>query len=174
MKKLLLIVLSVLFLCACDNSKSVKPQKFSSYNTTFEITADNTWTEVSDKGTLNEQADIEIFDEKNQKYLIAITDSKKDLPWKYNEYVDYILKKEADVYGFDVKDTKQTKIGEYDSTYVSFTTDIDGKKFYMNIFVVETKNYYGQIIMWTKASAKENIKDEFIKIVQSFKQVEEE
>lgn len=41
----------------------------------------------------------------------------------------------------------------------------------MRIYVVETENYYGQILIWTKYSSKDDVKDEFDKIVSSFKEV---
>lgn len=174
MKKIILIMLSIFALTACTKEvKEVKSVKFNSYDTNFEITANSNWIDVSDKGELNENANIELYDEKNQKYLIAITESKKDIPWKYDEYRNYILDREAAIYNFDVSNTKNLKLGDYDINYISFVTDIDSKSFYMSIYVIETKNYYGQIIVWTKSSMKDKVDDEFNEIVKSFREIEE-
>ena len=41
---------------------------------------------------------------------------------------------------------------------------------YIQIYYVETENYYGQLLTWTLNSKKDEYKDEFIQLVESFKE----
>lgn len=175
MKKFLVFICALFLLTGCslfDSKKEpAKDEIFKSYNEKFEVTANSSWKKAATKGELNDSADIEISDAKNQKYMIALMESKEDLTWSYDEYSEFILKQNSTIYGVELKDIKTTKIDGHDVDYVEFMTKPDGINIYMRIYVVETENYYGQILIWTKYSQRDDVKDEFDKIVSSFKEV---
>lgn len=174
MKKVFLFICSLFLITGCSLSKSDDKSKmvdFSSYNDKFTVTASDKWKAVSNKGELNDSADIEISDAKNQKYMIALMESKEDISWSYDEYSEFILNQNSTIYDVTLDDIKTTKIGGYNANWVEFKTQPSGINIYMRIYVVETENYYGQILIWTKYSSKDDVKEEFDKIVSSFKEV---
>ncbi len=172
MKKVVALFCSLILMTGCslnlknDNTK-VEDKTFDSYNGKFQITANSNWKATS-QGELNENADIEIADDDNQKYLISIMESKEDLDWDYKQYSNYILKQNAEIYETTIEEVKTTKINDYDIDYVELKSSPNGVNIYMRIYVIETKNYYGQILIWTKYSQRNDVKEEFDKIVSSF------
>lgn len=170
-KKFLVFICALFLLTGCEFGKTAKEDvTFNSYNEKFQITADSSWKKTS-KGELNDSADIEIADTRNQKYMIVLMESKEDLSWSYEEYSDFILAQNSTIYSVELDDVKTTKIDGYDVDYVEFMTKPDGINIYMRIYVVETENYYGQILIWTKYSQRNDVKDEFDKIISSFKEI---
>lgn len=176
MKKLFLFICSLFLITGCSlfkNNDEIKDVEFNSYNNKFSVTASSEWKAVSNKGELNDSADIEIADKDSQKYFIALMESKEDITWDYKEYSNFILQQNSTIYDVTLDDIKTTEIDGYNVEYVEFKTQPNGINIYMRIYVVETKNYYGQILIWTKYSQREEVMDEFDKIVSTFREVEE-
>ena len=172
MKKLLgLILCTVLFLTGC-NGTSINSDKttYNSYNNIFSVEVGKEWQQV-EKGTLNSSADIELADLKNDKYFVALMENKADFEWTYDEYMDNTIKSNASTYDLEDYEEKDIKIGEYDCKYIEFksTSETDVNTF-IQIYYVETENYYGQLLTWTLNSKKDEYKDEFISLVQTFEE----
>ncbi len=170
MKKILgLILCTVLVLTGCNStSNNSDKTTYNSYNNIFSVEVGKGWQQV-EKGTLNSSADIELADLKNDKYFVALMENKADFEWTYEEYMDNTIKSNASTYDLEDYEEKDIKIGEYDCKYIEFksTSETDVNTF-IQIYYVETENYYGQLLTWTLNSKKDEYKDEFISLVQTF------
>ena len=174
MKKILGFMLcALLFLTGCvfENSNEVKKQTYTSYNDKFTVDVNNDWSSV-EKGTLNESADIELADLNDEKYFLALMEEKEDFNWTYEEYRDHMFEVDAKIYGATVNDIQDIKIGEYNCNFIEFNPNLDNSalQFYMQIYIIETDNYYGQLLTWTLNSKKDEYRDEFFEIVKTFKE----
>lgn len=173
MKKLLLglMLCTILIFTGCsetdNNSNKIT---YNSYNDLFSVEAGNGWQQV-EKGTLNSSADIELADLKNDKYFVALMENKEDFEWTYDEYIDNTIKSNASTYNFGDYEKKDIKIGDYDCKYIEFKSTGDNEvNTYIQIYYVETDNYYGQLLTWTLNSKKDEYREEFIQLVQTFKE----
>ncbi len=173
MKKILILVTIICgILVGCSTSKeSNKDIVFNSYDDKFSINASFEWQNVT-KGDLNEIANLEIANYDENKYFMAIMESKEDFDLSYNEYKDYMIEDIENRYKIQIDEKKNVKIGDYDCVYVEFKSSDENSSvnFYMQIYIVETKNYYGRLFAWTTYSQRDMYKDEFSQMVSSFKE----
>ena len=173
MRKLLgFLALSVFLLTGCGLINNTEKQTFNSYNDKFSVMVNNGWQEA-ERGTLNTSADIELADFKNEKFFVALMENKEDFNWTYDEYINNTIEANSNVYpGITESPKLDVKIGEYDCKYVEIkvTTEDSGINTYMQIYYVETENYYGQLLVWTLYSKKDEYKDEFVELVKTFSQ----
>lgn len=171
-KLLVLMVCSILMFSGCGVSNSKEKQTYTSYNDKFTVMVNSGWQEA-ERGTLNTSADIELADFKNEKFFVALMENKEDFNWTYDEYVNNTIEANSSVYpGINDAEKNDIKIGEYNCKYVELkvTTESSGINTYMQIYYVETENYYGQLLAWTLYSQKDEYRDEFIELVKTFKQ----
>lgn len=173
MKKLLgLMLCTILILTGCSKANTNSNKiTYNSYNDIFSVEAVNGWQQV-EQGTLNSSADIELADLKNDKYFVALMENKADFEWSYEEYINNTIASNASTYNLTDYEKKDIKIGNYDCKYIEFkSTNNDTEvNTYIQIYYVETENYYGQLLTWTLNSKKDEYKDEFIQLVESFKE----
>ena len=173
MKKILILVTIICgILVGCSTSEeSNKDIVFNSYDDKFSINASFEWQNVT-KGDLNEIANLEIANYDENKYFMAIMESKEDFDLSYNEYKDYMIEDIENRYKIQIDEKKNVKIGDYDCVYVEFKSSDENSSvnFYMQIYIVETKNYYGRLFAWTTYSQRDMYKDEFSHMVSSFKE----
>lgn len=171
-KLLVLMVCSILMFSGCGENNSKVKQTYTSYNDKFTVMVNSGWQEA-ERGTLNTSADIELADFKNEKFFVALMENKEDFNWTYDEYVNNTIEANSSVYpGITDSEKNDIKIGEYNCKYVELkvTTESSGINTYMQIYYVETENYYGQLLAWTLYSKKDEYRDEFIELVKTFKQ----
>lgn len=172
MRKKILLLISILLLTGCDNSKLVdEDQVIKSYDDKFQITVPSNWKTVDKQGDLNDSANFEISNQRRQKYLIAITEAKEDLDMDFESYQDTIFSQNAENYSVDLNDRKDIKINGYPAKYVEFKTKYETSNIYMRIYAIESDNYYNQILIWTTYSQKDSVEQEFDEIINSFKEI---
>jgi len=177
MKKILGFMLcTLLCLTGCvfntnfnNKSSEVKRLTYTSYDNNFIVEVNKGWTSV-EKGTLNDAADLELIDSENDKYFLVLMESKEDFTWTYEEYRDHMFDANAEIYQTTVENIQDIKVGEYNCNFIEFDSNLEGIKFYMQIYIVETDNYYGQILTWTLNSKKDEYRNEFLELVKSFKE----
>ena len=172
MKKVLgLIICSTLLLTACSEEKDANIT-YNSYDSNFTITATSGWS-IPTQGTLNDEADLELVDNNNNKYFVALMEAKEDFDWSYEEYATNMLESNAESYGITIDEIQTITIDEHECQYIEFktTTDNTSLNFYTQVYIVETDNYYGQLMTWTIYSQSDEYRDEFIEMVKTFKEV---
>lgn len=171
MKKRLLLLILILLFTGCSNQKLIDENKIiKSYDESFEITVPSNWNVVDNKGDLNDVANIELSNKRNQKYLIAITESKEDLDMSFEEYQETIFTQHESNYDVKLTNKQDTEINGNKAKYVEFKTKFKSTNVYMRIYTIESQNYYSQILIWTTYSQKELVQKEFNKIIDSYKE----
>ena len=172
MKKILFIVVISMLLIGCSQKEEKEENIiFKSYDEVFSIEANNDWQNVT-KGELNEVANLEIANYNDNKYFMALMENKEDFDLSYDKYKEYMISDIEDKYKIQIEEKKDIKIGDYDCIYVEFksTSENSSVNFYMQVYIVETKNYYGRLFAWTTYSQRDIYNDEFINMAKTFKE----
>lgn len=175
MKKfLMLIIMSVFIITGCTSSTEKQEEEkvmFNSYDDVFTIEAEEEWQNVT-KGELNKLANLEIVDYDNNKYFMALMEKKEDFELSYDEYIETMKKDIEEKYKIQLEEENDIKIGDYDCKYVEFKSAAQNSSvnFYMQIYILETPNYYGRLFVWTTYSQRDLYKEEFNNMVQTFKE----
>lgn len=177
MKKIIgSIVIVLIIITGCSLEKKTTEDKneqviYNSYDEIFSIEANAGWQNVT-KGELNKLANLEIVDYENNKYFMAIMEKKEDFKLSYNEYKEYMLKDIDKAYSIEKYDTKELKLKDQKITYVEFKSSAPNSSvnLFMQVYIVETKNYYGRLFAWTNYSQRNKYKEEFSEMVKTFKE----
>lgn len=176
MKKILIVITIIAFAltgCTTDMKKNEKEKTiYNSYDEIFSIEADDKWQNVT-KGELNKLANLEIVDYDNKKYFMALMESKENFQdFSYDKYKEIMLKDIETKYKIQLEEQTDIKIGDYDCIYVEFKSAVPNSSvnFYMQIYIIETKNYYGRLFAWTTYSQRDTYKNEFVDMVKTFKE----
>lgn len=181
MKKIIsIIIITLIIITGCalnSNSSTEKNNKnkdkviYNSYDEIFSIEAYPGWQNVT-KGELNKIANLEIVDYDKNKYFMALMEKKEDFKLSYDEYKDYMLKDIEKTYEIKIEETKEIEVGESKFIYVEFKSAAPNSSvnFFMQVYIVETKNYYGRLFAWTNYSQREKYKEEFSNMVKTFKE----
>jgi len=178
MKKIILSLISILLITGCNNQNNITDNKIKeeytkikSYNEKFEIKVPSDWKQTEEKGELNDSADLEIYEKSSQKYFIALMEAKEDLTWTFDEYKNEIFKQNQELYETTFTDIKEIKLNTNNASYVEFKTVRNNTNIYMRIYAIETTNYYGQLLIWTTYSQKDELNNEFNQMILSFKEI---
>lgn len=175
MKKKLLLILTILLLVGCGkkevNNTTDNLITIKSYDEKFEVTAPDDWTNTLERGELNEAADLEIYNKTDHKYFVALMESKEDITWNFEEYKKFVIEQNEKVYDTTFEEINETTINGKKANYIEFKTTEGNTNIYMRIYLIETDNYYGQLFIWTVYSKRNDLNQEFNKIVESFKEI---
>lgn len=125
--------------------------------------------------SLNNSAIVQYMNEMKGAYLIVIDDNKEEINLSGGnfvtpkDYFDFFLS------GFKTDDTnilsaQSLKINGYDAYQSEITANIDILKIYYLITIIESKDYFYNIICWSLFNDKDKFKNEYIKIANSFKE----
>lgn len=158
------IVMVIVFILYFTSGNETKQNDviFKSYNEKFLIKLPYGWIKAKEQ-QLNEEADIEVFNKKKDFYLILLMENKEDLDYTYKTYVEATIEDIKESYDVSIDKTNIYKNKEdEDRTFYCFDFYHEKVKIYMCDYVVETKSYMGQLIVWTIYSQKEEL-DEFLK-----------
>lgn len=146
--------------------------KYSSYDGRFQIETSKDWVEVETKKSLNKDANMELYNDKYNAYFLLVVNNKVDYKNNFTTYKNEVFQQK--VLEYKTKITKYNKviIDGYNGEYI----DIDyinnkGIKTYIRSYAIETKNYYGQIMLWTLSSNKDLIQSEFDDLINNFKKI---
>lgn len=175
MKKFLIIFIMLAFVVGCSTKAIIQEEEkviYNSYDDIFSVEANSKWQNVT-QGELNKLANLEIVDYDNNKYFMALMESKEDFELSYEEYHDHMIEDIEDKYKIKIEEENEIKIGDYNCVYVDFKSSSANSSvnFYMQIYIIETNNYYGRLFIWTTYSQRDIYKEEFNNIVKSFKEV---
>ena len=165
---LALVVFIVLF-TACGESpaKVVK----SLYGDS-KIVVPGGWSEMDD---LHDDADIKLGNIFSEQYLIVLSEAKMDFDddLTFHEHADLTL-------GFLFEGLKNGKIlsGPTDITVMGrdavqyeLTGSVDGIKIYYFHTTVDGNEGYHQIMAWTLPSKVKKVKEEMLKVINSFEEI---
>ena len=174
MKKiLLLIILSVFMITGCSSKETEivdSKTNFTSYDELFTIEAEKKW-QLAEKGKLNNNANLELIDENNNKYFLVLASTKDDFN-SYDNYFDTMKQNIEKEYKIKIEEENEIKVGDHDCKYVEFksTTTDSAVNFYMQVYMIETENYYARLFAWTTYSQRDKYKDEFKEMILTFKE----
>lgn len=172
------ISISVMVMSGCifdifkDASQS-DPVIAKSENAPFQVEIPDGW-EIAEPGELNEEADLEVMNEDESMYFIAIMEDKRDLDVDLESYRDLIVQMNEESYEASFNESVATKVGEYDAYLNEFEITEDNLKYHIWLFSFETDHYFGQLFTWTLVSQSEENEAEILDIVNSFEEVPED
>ncbi len=143
-----------------------------SYDTLFEIKTPESWKKIENPKTLNKNAYLELYDETKTAYLVVVMNSKKNTSDDFKTYKQKVFNQKVDHYGIKIKEYKDITIDNYPCQYIEFNyTDQDNINTYIRSYAIETKNYYGQIIIWTLAANEDTVQEEFNQIISTYREL---
>ena len=136
----------------------------------FQVELPSGWKTTA-KHELNDEDNLGATKSSNDSYFMALMEKKSDFSLDLAGYKDIVVTSNAEAYKVNLDSSTPIKIGAYNGYVNEFTTTFESINCHMWIYVIETVNYYGQLFLWTKESEAAENKDEFLKIVNSFKEV---
>jgi len=155
-----------------ENKKEEKINTHISYDNLFSINTNESWKQIENKNSLNENAVIEIYNKEKNAYLVVVVNKKEDLNEDFNAYKTKVFKQKESFYKTEIQAYHDVKIDNYNCQYGEiYYTNSDNINTYIRSYAIETKNYYGQIVVWTIKSNQNELKKEFDKVVESFKEI---
>ena len=168
MKKIILagvLVMSMLLLPGCSfiteliDSMNGEPKTIESSDGVFTMVIPAGW-EQPKQGTLNQAASIEAMNASKELYFTAIMENKADYDCSLEDYRDYVVDLNEDVFRTRFGEPTKTFVNGNDAySYVFELTSDDGIKTYTRLFIVDTGNYFGQLYSWTIKSMETENKD---------------
>jgi len=148
-----------------------KYKTHDSYNKLFSINAPGTWKPVEVRNSLNKNAIIELENEDKNSYLVVVVNNKKDLNENFNTYKTKVFSQKESYYKTKISSYHNVVINGYNAQYgIIYYTNENNINTYIRSYAIETKNYYGQIVIWTLASNENSSEKEFDNIINSFKE----
>lgn len=178
--KFIAVLLSVVFLvsfagCSVVNKvkdstgESAKKQTIASADGKFEITVPGNWKE--DK-SLNEEANLQVSNRAQEKYLIVIEESKQDFDKSFT-LKDYssLVKDNMVKNGQDMTTggDKEITVNGDKAEYFEVTGTVEKIKAKYIVIIAQDKDNIYQIISWTLSSKFDKNKDEMMEVAQSLK-----
>lgn len=171
----MIITLIIITGCAIGHKNEKENTKnkviYNSYDELFSIEANSSWQNVS-KGELNKSANLEIVDYDKNKYFMAIMEKKEDFELSYDEYKDYMIKDIEKTYEVKIEEQKEIEVGDKKFIYVEFKSSAPNSSvnLFMQVYMIETQNYYGRLFAWTNYSQRDLYKNEFSDMIKTFKE----
>lgn len=142
------------------------PEKITTEDNLFEMQLRKGW-EKTKAHELNDEADIEIKNKRHDAYLIALMEDIKEYDASFQDYVDLVASNVEESYS--VKIDKINTNGSNRNFCFNFTQD--GEDIYMCMYVIQTKNYVGQVAIWSLSSNKDFVDSEIKEgIIDSIKE----
>ena len=179
MKKIVTVIIITIIIitgCSIENKKIDKESEknivtYNSYDEVFIVEANPSWQNVN-KGELNKLANLEIVNYEKNKYFMAIMEKKEDFDLSYDEYKNYMIKDIEKTYEVELEEPKTITIDDKEYAYVEFKSSAPNTSvnLYMQVYMIETENYFGRLFAWTNYSQRDNYKEEFDQMVKSFKE----
>lgn len=145
---------------------------YTSYDKNFTIRTSKDWKTTKERKVLNKDANLELYNDKLNAYLLLVVNSKIDYKKNFNNYKKEVFKQKESFYKIKIKEYKNISVDNYKWEYIEFNYVNENKvNTYIRSYAIETKNYYGQILVWTIASNKENANSEFDNIINNIREL---
>ncbi|MBR4262478.1 MAG: hypothetical protein IKQ35_03860 [Bacilli bacterium] len=146
---------------------------YTSYDKNFSIRTSKDWKLVDNRKLLNKDANLELYNEKLNAYFLLVVNNKIDYKKNFNNYKAEVFKQKIEQYNIKIKEFKKVNVNNYNWEYIEFNyTNENAINTYIRSYAIETKNYYGQILVWTIASNQNEATNEFDNIISKFKEIE--
>jgi len=153
MKKYLVLFLSLFLLVGCGTAS---PHTVTSVDPNiFEVTVPGSWVQA-DRHSLNENANLEALDANQDAYFMAIMEDKAN----FNGFDGY---KQAAVtvinqsYNVDLNTLTPEEVTINGNPAYLYTFDVpfEGIVVYMQVYIIQTENYFGTLYAWTVEANKD-------------------
>ena len=145
---------------------------FTSYDKKFTIRTSKDWNLLENRKSLNKDANLELYNDNLNAYFLLVVNSKIDYKNNFNTYKKEVFKQKEEQYKIKIKEYKHTVINNYNWDYIEFNyINENNINTYIRAYAIETRNYYGQILLWTIASNKEKADTEFDNIINKFSEI---
>lgn len=174
MKRVFLFVLAIsiaAILSACGEEDEITV--FKSDDGNYQVSAASDWKDA--EGELNPEADLQIENMKDEKYFIALLESKEDFnDVSLQDYYDIVT--ELFIPSLDESDqgeVEEVTINGNQALQYTLEASLDNMNLVYFVTVIETPTHYGQLMAWTVKSKWDDNKDEYVELINSFKEVEE-
>lgn len=151
-----------------SDNKNQNNKIFKSNDNLTTISATDKWENFK---SINTDASLSIANPKENKYLIIITESKKDFSSDmtlkdYSEFMMENSKKDKN----GVISPVTLKVNNYDSISYKYTGEVNKLKITYILSAIETKNNYHQVIAWTTTTNYTKYESELTKLITSFQE----
>ncbi len=153
-----------------DTSKNeVKTLEFLCDNEKIQITTPTTWKKY-EEGTLNKDSSLELVGKSTNKYLLVISEKREDFA-SFNAWFDIVFNHSKESYNLDENNLQRMDENGLNIRYIESNVESEGLNIYLQLYYIETDNYYNQILIWTTNSNKGNLSTEFRDIALSLKEL---
>lgn len=177
MKKLLMIFVLTLALiitgCSAltETSQEEAFKTFVSEDERIQLTAPSSYTTIDEIKEMNVLSILGIGNKWQEKYVSVIAESKIDMTEDMDLEAYYeILKSmlELQISNSEFEEVENKEINGYDAKTFTIRGEINNLKFAYLYSIIETPDYFYQVITWTFNSRFEKHRDEFDDIIKSF------
>ncbi|WP_035294134.1 DcrB-related protein [Clostridium sp. KNHs214] len=176
----LLLSSSLCLLVGCNKStkqsntttkKAEASKKIKSKDNICQVTVPDSWKTATN---LNDVANIQVANMSKEKYLITISESKDNFSDsmtldEYTKIVSQNLSKS--VVNSKLSSVKDLTINGQKAKQLELTGEVNKVKAGYIITVVQTKKNFHQIITWTMGKYFDEYKDDYHKIINTFKEL---
>ena len=172
MKKIIVLVAFVFLLVGCGgNAKHTIASAEEGHR--FEITAPQAWAKA-DQHSLNVNASLEAKDASNDAYFMAIMEEKANFNGfeAYRQAAQIVIEQSYHVNINDLEGTPVTIDGHEGYAY-TFDVAFEGINVYMQVYLIQTENYFGTLYAWTMQEHKDSQTQILREIAMSFKEIAE-
>ena len=193
-KVFLLVLLGLLILCtACgekkeekgsgthieskdvnNNEKEEETSKkltFLCSNQKIKIETPNSWSEYKEEKQMNDDSCVELIGTEKDKVLLIISEEKNKFNG-FNSWFDIVYGTAKKSYDLDDNMVRRSDEGGKNTRFIEKELNADGTDVYLQLYFMETNNYYNQVLMWTEAKSKDLFSSEFRDIAYSLQEIE--
>lgn len=161
---------SVVTLCEDTNAsdkKNTKVQTLQSEDGNYSVMMPKHWKEMDE---LNDEADLEMGRISQEKYMIALIESKMDLDYNFEEWLEFTKEVMLESVTNDkLSKPVEVSVNGYPAIQYVLSGTVDKVNVTYLLTYVDGENNYGQILCWSLKSKYQDAEDEFKEITQSVK-----
>lgn len=149
-----------------DLNKEVK-----STDNTFKVTVPKSWTSTSE---LNAEAKLQVANKQEEKYLIIIGESNKDVASSYtlNDYYKQVSSSlSGNIQNSKLGAATETMINGYQATQFQISGEVNKIKATYLVTLIKGNKAFYQVIFWTLDSNFSKYEPEFKAVAKTFKEL---
>lgn len=148
-KKIIIAVATIFLLVLClDIYQSTQPTTLNSRLHNLQITLPHLWHDATE--TLNDLADFELVNQKEESYITLIAENKSDIQTDFDTYERTILDKCLIMYNSPNLSTGiPFELENSTGNHYTFSTMIAETPLNFHVYVFENEDYYGYLTAWT-------------------------
>lgn len=145
---------------------------FTDERNKYQVNAPSDWSDANRE--LHPESDFQIYNLRNEKYFMALIESKEDFDdFSLQQYFDIVTESFlASLDKVEQGDIEEVTINGNKGLQYTIEASLDNLKIVYFVTIIETPTDYGQLITWTLKSKWDEHKNEYNDIINSFKFVE--